>query len=257
MSITTRSMFYYDYVITLDNQDLTFNEGATDLVAEIGIKSYTPTQLETEIARAMTEAGTQDYFCSFDRATRYFEISAAANFSLLITSGASGSPIFALIGFTGADLTGLDTYESDSVTGSIFKPQFYLQDYIDFEDNEGLSFATTKKTASGEVEVVGFGSESFAEFKLMYQTDIVQGDSTPIETNASGVSDLREFMRYGITKGPIEFMTDRDTPATYTTCLLEKTSSNSKGISFKLLEMYGKGLLGYFESGKITLRKLT
>jgi len=63
-------------------------------------------------------------------------------------------------------------------------------------------------------------------------------------------------MRYAIKKGPIEFMKDRDDVDSFQNCMLEKTGASRDGVAFKLKELYGKGLVGYFESGPITLRRL-
>jgi len=256
MTIKTRSLFYFDYVVSIENTDIVFTEGAGELMAILSIGSYTPSNLALAIANAMNAAGTNDYFCEFSRADRTFKISATANFDLLISSGVTTAPAWALIGFSGGDLVGLATYESDSVTGQEFRPQFLLQDFVAFKDNEGVSFATTKKTAQGVVEVVGFGEESFSEFNIVFQTDVIQGDQTPIETDSNGVGNLRSFMRYAIKKGPIEFMEDRNDVDTFESCMLEKTITNKDGVAFKLRELYSKGLIGYFESGLITLRRL-
>jgi hypothetical protein len=64
-------------------------------------------------------------------------------------------------------------------------------------------------------------------------------------------------MTYAITKGPFEFMPDRDDPATFDEVLLEKTRRSKNGTGFIIYELDTKGLPNYFESKKLTLRKLT
>ena len=255
MTVKTRSKFYYGFIADNTKTDLIFNEGAGELLATVRVSQYSPTGLAIEVARALTEAGTQDYYCTFNRDARTFTIDSTANFDLLITSGVTSSSAFSLLGFTGADLVGLNTY-TGNIAGKAFLPQFMLQGFIDFQDNEGFASATVKKTASGEVEVVSFGSESFAEMNISYQTNLPQGVGAPLENDPTGVENLREFMRYCIKKAPIEFMPDRGDTSVFTSCILESTTKSKDGVAFKLKELYGKGLIDYFESGVIKLRKL-
>lgn len=255
MTVKTKSKFYYDFIADNTKTDLIFNEGAGELTATIRVSQYSPSKLATEVARAFTEAGTQDYFCTFNRIERTFTLDAVANFDLLISSGVTASSAFSLIGFTGSDLTGSNSYQGD-IAGKAFLPQFILQNFVDFQDNEGFASATVKKTAQGQVEVVSFGNESFAELNIMYQTDIAQAVGAPIDNDPAGVENLREFMRYCIKKAPIEFMPDRDDSDTFTECILESTTASKDGVAFKLKELYGKGLIDWFESGTIKLRKL-
>jgi hypothetical protein len=256
MALTKRSKFYYDFAPTQLTNLLDFDEGSGELTATIRPTKYTATTLAIEIARAMTEVGTQEYFVSFNRVQRKYTISADASFSLLVDSGTSAASVFPLIGFTGVDRTGLDSYQGESNAGKVFLPQFVLQDYVDFEDEVGFASSTVKKTATGRVEVVSFGQESFASFNIKYQTDYAQQVGSPIDNNPSGVNDLREFLSYAITKGDFEFMPDRDDESTFTKCLLESTPESKDGVKFKLKELYGEGNIGYFQSGKLTLRKV-
>ena len=51
-------------------------------------------------------------------------------------------------------------------------------------------------------------------------------------------------------------MPDRNTPGVFDKVILEKTKESSKGVGFKLKELYGKGLIDYYESGLLTFRKV-
>ena len=256
MTIKTRSKFYYDFQPTNASNLLDFNEGSGQITATIRAAGYTATDLATEVARALTDAGTQEYFVSFNRSNRTYTISSSGSFDLLISSGTSAASGYQLLGFTGADVTGASSYTSNVSAGKVFLPQFVLQEYVDFQDNEGFASSTVKKTATGDVEVVSFGQESFASFNIKYQTDIEQGFGSPIENNSQGVSDLREFLRYAINKNDFEFMPDRDDSNTFVECLLESTPESRDGVRFKLKELFGEGNIGYFQSGKLTLRKV-
>ena len=131
-----------------------------------------------------------------------------------------------------------------------------MQKYVDFEDNVKTTEANINQSASGSVEVVSYGTVKYMECNIMFQTDIVQGKGSDLKADANGVGNLREFLKYGITKSPMEFIYDIDTPSIYKDCLLEKTKQSPKGVDFKLSELYSKGFAKYFESGMITFREL-
>lgn len=255
MSLTTHSKWYYGHEITESNLSLSFDEGAGELIAELDVGSYTLEEYATEIARAMTAAGTQTYSATVNRTTRKITISATSNFDLLITSGTTaGSTTFTLAGFTGADVTGTNSYVGNTTSGSVYTTQFICQDYVSSDDFQGAAEATVHKAATGRVEVVKFGTESFFELSLKFVTDRAMPSGAPIRENLSGVANLRTFMQYLITKNRIEFMPDEDTPGTYHNVVLEKTPEGDKGTAYKLKELYGRGLPGYFETGVLKFR---
>lgn len=256
MSITTRSVFYYGHNVTSTNYTIDFNDGSVRQ-AQLDIGAYTLTDFAVEVARAMTEVGGQTYSCAVDRATRKLTISATSNFSILTTSGDSlGTSAFTLMGFSGADKTGTNTYQGSAGSGSEFLPQFLLQDYISADDWKENINAAVNQAASGVVEVITFGSVYFMQCNVTLQTDIDQGTGNAIETDASGVDNLRTFLEYCTTKSPIEFMEDRSSRNTFIECLLESTPEDQKGTGFKLKELYGRNLPNYYETGTLKFRRL-
>lgn len=259
MTINTRSSFIYGYTVDETSLYIDFDEGSGEISAALDVGDYSMTSFATEVARAMTEAGGQDYSVSVDRSTRKLTVSASSNFSLLINSGShvGGSDAFSLMGMSGADKSGSDSYESDSSTGSEYRPQFKLQEYIAFDDYQTAVEGSVNESANGTVEVVSFGNVKFMECNISFATDVNQGENGPIESNASGVSDLRNFMEYCTTKGALEFIPDRNTPSTYYKILLESTQEDRKGIGFRLYELYGRGLPNYYETRILKWRQLT
>ena len=143
---------------------------------------------------------------------------------------------------------------ADVAAGSEYVTQFILQSHVKSEHSQGATYATLNKSASGKVEVVKFGDEYFMEANIKYATDYLYGASTPIRNNATGVADLNAFLIYLISKGPIEFMADEDAPETFEKMILESTPDDSKGLKYKLKELYGQGLPGYFETGVLKFR---
>jgi hypothetical protein len=88
----------------------------------------------------------------------------------------------------------------------------------------------------------------------MFITDNPQGYGAVIESNPNGLSETLAFLNYAIKKGDLEFMPDRDTPATYNRCILQSTAASKDGIGFKLKEV--KDLNGYYETGLMVFREV-
>lgn len=254
MSLKSFSVFNYGQNITSSNKYVDFAEGGPEKTAIIQIGSYSLEQFLEKLSDAMNLAGGQEYSVTINRVTRRTTISAASNFSLLVTSGSHFSTsAWALIGFT-SDKSGSNSYMSDLPSGFIYEPQFKLQRYIDFNDYVETIESSVNTSASGIVEVVSFGQNNFMECNIMYATDILgQG---AIKNNGNGVSDLRDFMNYLIKKRPVEFVPDIDNPSVFIPCILEKTRSSSSGVGFQLYEMYGRGLANYYETQTLTFRKV-
>lgn len=256
MALDTFSCFYYGFEITGENNLLNFSEGGPELTAELDVGSYSLNDMIAVLETALNSEGALTYTVSVNRTTRAITIAATGTFSLLTTTGTqvSSSP-FTLIGFTGADKTGFATY-TGTAAGSIYEPQFRLQDYIPVENWTGAALATVNKSASGRVEVVKFGDESFMQCDIKYATNISQNDNLIIKSNASGVDNLIDFMSFAITKGPMEFMPNISDRATYIKIILESTPDSKDGVSFKLKELYDKGLPGFFDTGTLKFRLL-
>jgi len=256
--LNTYSAWTYGHSVNDDNRFINFDEGAGELSAEIDIGAYTLDAYVNAVSNALNDVGTQEYTVVVNRSTRKITVSALSAFDLLIASGTQiGADAYGMIGFTGGDLSGLTSYEGDSASGSYFEPQLWLQKFVDFKDNVKTTSANINQSASGSVEIVSYGTVRFMECNIMFQTDIAQGKGSAIKSNPNGVDELRDFLTYGITKQPMEFIPDIKNPSMdITDCLLEKTKESSKGVDFKLKELYAKGYAFYFESGIITFREL-
>lgn len=256
MSIfNTKSSFFYDFDISSDEIYIDFNEGGGELTATLDVGSYTAEGLATEIKTQMDSAGGLVYTVDFNRSTRKYTISSTSNFSILCNTGSNVSQgAYSVLGLGAADLSGASTYTAGSVAGSIYQPQYELQNYIGPDDNQRAVDETVNVSASGKVEVVTFGTQKFIEFNMMYITDVEQPSGGPIESNTSGHANARTFMQYLKQKKEFEFMPDRDTPDTYYTVILERTPESGNGTAYKLKPMYGAGLPSYYETGMMTLR---
>lgn len=259
MALDSYSQFWLLDPVTDSNFYLPFDEGSGELIAEVEIGEYTLTNIAVVIQDAMNAvAVTNTYSVSFDRSTRKYTITSDnTTFSLLISTGSVvGVDIFSLIGFSGSDTSFNLSQTSNNSSGSVYSPQFKLQDYVPSNNYQEATSAAISTTASGDVEVVSFGTTNFIEMSIMFCTNIAQPSIGPIRNNLTGEDDFRNFMIFATKKYPIEFIIDEDDYNTFENILLEKTESDSKGVGFKIKEMYGKGLPGYFESGKLTFRNI-
>jgi len=254
-SFSPLALFYYSESVDVNNFYLNFDEGGGELTATIETGSYTFTELAEAVEAALNSASVNAYSVLFLRDERRFEITGAVPFSLLITSGTNnGQSIFPLLGFNGVD-TPLDTVQTSNLqAGSEYLVQFPLQDYVDQEDFQKSISPSVNKSASGIIEVIKFGIEKFYEFDINFITNIDQGSSGPIRTNLTGVQDARLFMRFCVSKRNLEMMLDSEDRSTFVTVLLDKTEADKDGTGYRLKEIYGKGLPGYFETGKLTFR---
>lgn len=253
MSISTYSGFIYGHTINDDNKFINFNEGAGEITAQVAVGSYSLTEFVNAVSIAMNGIGTLEYTLTLDRNTRFITITSTAAFDLLISSGTnSTTSAYELMGFTGADVTGLLSYESNEDSGTFYEPQNILQSYIGFDQFIKTTNSSVNTSADGVVEVVSYGTVRFAEFNIKMVTNILGQGS--IKNDPAGKENLQAFLLYCITKAPIEFVFDVDTPSGFNKVLLESISGSNKGVDYKVKPM--RDLFAYFESGSIVLREL-
>lgn len=257
MALLTFPAFNYGHNITNDNYFINFSEGGPELSATIKTGSYTLGSFINAISSAMNAVGGQAYTVTLDRTTRKITISAPSSFELLINTGSQKNiSAYSLIGFNGADLTGLSTYEGDSASGSQYIPQFLLQDYVDFEDEQRKAAASVNESASGRVQVSSYGTVKLMSCNITLATNITP--QVAITESPTGYDDLRTFMEYAKEKYDLEFIPDiiNNPSSNIVNCLLEKTPEAKDGTAFKLKELYSRNLTGYFETGSLQFRKI-
>jgi hypothetical protein len=248
-----KSQFFYGFNILQTNNKLDFNEGSGELQATLKVGQYSLETFADECARVMNAVGTQSYTATVNRVNRKITFSALASFTLLAGTGSrKGEGPWQLLGQS-VDKTG-GSIEMDGPAGSVFVPQFSLQSYIAPDNWREYLKAVVNESAFGNVEVVRFGQIRFTQFNVRLQTNQTQAAGSPIENDANGVLNLREFMNFCTTKGLVEFMHDRDAPNAYVTLRLESTEDSSKGVGFQLKEQYDRGLPNFFDSGLLKWR---
>tara|TARA_Y100000004_G_scaffold68047_3_gene76333 strand:- start:4675 stop:5433 length:759 start_codon:yes stop_codon:yes gene_type:complete len=251
--LNTMSKFYFGHFIDLNNRLLPFNDGSSKN-ATLSIGDYSLTEFVTEVQRALNAASTITFTVSVDRATRLITIAGDSNFELNTTSGAAGN-CYSLLGFSGSDKTGTNSYVGTVASGSEFKPQLKLQKFIDFEDEQISAYSNVAKSANGTTETVSFGTEKFMTCEIAYQTNNTTTGSV-IENQANGLDNLRTFLEYAVNKRKLEFIPNRDVPSTFTKCIIESTNASRDGTGFRLVEYLGS-TPGFFSSGKLRFRRMS
>ncbi len=258
MGLKTKAKFYFGHVIDETNKNLDFNEGGSNLLAELRPGDYSLQEFVIEIARALTDASeTGDYTATVDRASRKITVTGPSPFSLLVLTGdGRGASPWALIGFTlDSDKAGASEYTGENPSGEAFVPQFLLQKYTPFEDNEQAAGASVSTSSSGVVEVVSFGLVRFMECEITNQTNNDVGNSGDWESDPQGLENLRNFMRAITKKSRIEFMPNRDDSETYFICILESCPGYKDGTGFKLKELKPQ-LPDFYSSGLLQFREV-
>jgi len=257
--IETRSVFYYGITIDENNLNIPFSEGGPELLAELKTGAYTPTDLADQISIALNAVSLNNYVVSFNRVTRKITISGDSNFELLVSgSTLSGVSAYPLMGFTGADRSANNSYEGDSGSGSEYKPQYFLQSYIPFDNSQDASSASINVSATGVTEVIQYGRNKFMSCNIKFAVNSLSSNcfNNFIDNNPNGYSNLLDFMEYCTTKGELEFMESVDDRNTFDKCILESTRSNRQGVGFELREQLRDGLKNHYETGIIKFRKV-
>lgn len=255
--IQTYSKFYYGLTVTPANKYLDFDEGGGALVAEVIPGTYTLEDLAQAVEDALNLEGNFQYTVTANRSTRILTIASTGATDYLAATGANvvlGASVFSTLGYPATDVLASTSYVASTAIGSVYLPQYKLQDYVDQQDSRRNRNATVSKSASGKVELQSFGIDRFFEFSIKFATDIPQPPSGPIVSNSSGVANLRAFMQWLMDKNYVEFMPDKDNASTYYRVVLESASGSSEGSGYKLQEQYGRGLVGYFETGVLNFR---
>jgi hypothetical protein len=253
MQLNTHSKFFYGWQITTNNRFIDFNDGA-DKVATLKVGTYSSSDLGIEIAKQMNALSSTEFSVSFDRVTRMYTVSADADFELLTTSGVNaGRSALPLLGFT-VDKSGDDSYLADQVSGYEYSTQFYIQSYKDTSTNRKAIDGVVNKSASGVQEVIKYGNERFMEGDFTFITNIQQEQGSIIRTKETGLEDFIHFIEWCTEKAPVEFMKDEADVGSFQELVLESTEADSKGLDYDLIELYDRGLSGYFRSGKLKFK---
>lgn len=251
--LQTKSLFLYGIKIEAGQSSIAFVESDDIMkIAAISPKAYTLQSIANALSSALNLSGNQSYTVEANINSRSLTISSDDEFSILInTSPFAGSSIHQVLGLGFNDLTGQDTYAT-SALGILYKPQFFLLDYVSGEDNQQAVDSTINETSGGEVEVVRYGIKKIYELTIDFVTNEPQDNW--IDNDQMSVDKLRLFLEYIVQKGVVEFFPDRDDLNSSVPLVLETTPESRNGVSFKIKEK--PGFPNYFTTGLLTFRKV-
>ena len=253
--IETHSIFYYGIRINSTNKYFNFSEGAGQLTAILPVGSFSITAFLVKLKTELDNIGALTYTVTLDRNTRKITISATGVFSILIATGTQrGTSPFSMMGFTGTiDLVGLSSYESDSVAGSEWAPQFKAQNYIAPEFQIEKIDSSVNQSASGALEIITFGDKKIIEMSFSFINDTIESVGV-IKKDLTAVNSALLFLKDIILRGPLEFMPDINSRSTFYKVVLESSENNSLGTGYLLSEM--DGLQRFYKTGILKFRIL-
>jgi len=257
MAISTFPQFFFDIEITVDNQNINFDEGAGELTAVLPIRSYSASEIVAQLKVSLDAASTDPlvYTVTLNRSTRQIIISSTANFDLLTNTGSQvGTSPWTLLGFDiTVDHLGAMTYTGESGLGSLYTCQFPPQDYIapGFRENEIQP--SVNEAAEGDLEIISFGTRKFTSFELLFITNRDLGDKK-FFFNPNGVDNALDWLRVAVKRSLMEFMPDRLDPNTFFKVQLDRTDESSNGTGFELKEETARSLPEFYRTGILTFR---
>lgn len=258
MENQVHSRFYYIDDITDTNYFINFREpnaANVELTALVPLGQYTPRELAIAVTNALNVAGTLNYSVTYSRQDNRYVISANDDFILLTQSGSNaGVSAYPVLGFNiDADKAQTDAIISDNEVAYIFEPQFWLQDYVPSRFNKSAVNGTQVISATGVVEVVSFGLQKKVELNIRYQNNRNERSSA-LKASSVGIDDLEHFMDFLITKAPVEFIFNENNLNVFEDLILEQSPGFSDGLGYRLIEMTGQDLSGYYETGRLIFR---
>lgn len=262
MMLKTYSMFYYGIEVTEFNRFLDFQDADGNWTGKLELGGYTLTQLAREVRRAMNASGTSKrYLVTVDRVTRKIKIKSQdlSNFSLRFGTGPNASLSCAsLIGFPASNTASLNEHQSSFSIGKVYRPQFYLQNYLAPTMNKTPINASVNTSASGKfVEVIGYNENRVFRFDLRFITNEPQASDSLIRNNPDAIKEALDFLDYVTNANPIEFMPDEMEPLTFYQGILISTATSSEGVGYELEPDFDGNIDGFYKISKLTFRELS
>lgn len=258
MALNKRSQFYYGIVVDSSNFNLDIKIGLINYQVPLSFGRYSLTDFKNSVQIALRQYTPLQFTVTVNRDDRVFTISAPSAFSILFSSGVNTlTNASELLGFEELDYTGNVSYSGLFGVGKVYRPQFILQDYVPTYFNVEANASRVNESASGIIESVTFGRRETMSCNITYVTnDYYSCAPNSIEKDDNAIENLLDFLDYCILKGDIEFMEDRDDAVSYEKLNLEQTSSSQNGTGYRIRELIGQRLPGFYETGVLNFRKI-
>jgi len=279
MTLKTQPVFYYGFEVTDECSWIDFKEGefGAEISFQLDIGTYTSEELRAALEVGMNTAGTLLYTVLFDRFIRKYTVLSDDYFEFLLGTGTNrDSSLLNCLGFGSYPVwgeghlygdphlfygnvdSGLFTiHAANFPAGLAFDPQFCIQDFLDADDNEELRDASVQEATNGDIEIIHFGVNNLYEFNFQYITNKKLPCGAPIRNNPTGVEEANSFMKWNIQRKVIEYMPDKNDPSEYHKIRFERGSKGGRGgTGYRLTELFKRKLPEFFETGKLTFRRL-
>ncbi|MEM4359735.1 MAG: hypothetical protein QXT45_04345 [Candidatus Bilamarchaeaceae archaeon] len=260
MNLKTYSLFYYGIEVTEFNRWLDFEDDDGEWNVQLPLGGYTLTSLARQIRRSMNSSGTTfRYLVNVNRVERFITIKSVTNnnFKLNFLSGPNSNlGIWDLIGFPKLDFVGDFEYTSQTPIGKIYRPQFYLQNYLDYTMNRTPLNASVNISADGRfVEVIGYNKSRIFKFDIRYITNLNTGSSV-IRYRPNAIEEAVDFMSYCTNGYPVEFMRDENDVNNYVEAILLRTATSNQGIGFEITSDYDANLPEFYKIEQLVFREV-
>lgn len=262
MMLKTYSTFYYGIEVTEFNRFLDFQDADGNWTARLELGGFTLTQLAKEIRRAMNASGTSKrYLVTVNRSSRKIKIKSQdlSNFSLRFGTGPNSSLSCAeLIGFPSSDTPSANEHNSIFPVGKVYKPQFFLQNYLSPQMNKTPINASVNVSASGKfIEVIGYNENRVFRFDIRFITNEPQSNDSLIRSNPTAIEEALDFLDFVTNGNPIEFMPNESDPYSFYQGILVSTSSSSEGVGYEIEPDFDGNIDGFYKVSKLTFRELS
>ena len=256
MAINTQSEFRYGIEITTTANKLDVSDENGTHIWCLPTGATCPSEITTALESARdTNGDTPDYVFTYIPASRSISISRSGGgtFSILNATGDNTATSAALtLGLEQIDYASVSSVAGSGI-GRTFKPQFFLQSYVDCDNNKELRQATKTESSNGECcEVVHCGIDQFFEFEIKAQNNFNQSHRG--FGSGLGIDEVRDLLDWAICAKSVEFLPDCSDVDNVYKVKLDSTRESRDGTGFRLTEMIRTLGCGYFRTGLLRWR---
>ena len=245
MALQSKSLFLYDFEVNAYNANLSFSIGAGTINTSIPYGFYSLGSLCDAVVSALAQAAPSRVFTySIDRTvnggleSRVTLICNSTPFTLYFDQAAS---VGLLLGFNAAVYSGQTSYVSSTTPGTALVSELIGYTYLGPEFNRQIMGAVNI-SATGLKQAVVFQIMQFIQVEFKW------------EPQAKVITQWTPFFNWAIQQRVFEFTPEITNPALVYQVTLEKTGSDSKGLSYKFTEQLPEFPF-YYRTGLITMRR--
>jgi hypothetical protein len=245
MALTSKSLFLYGFTVDAYNANLTFNIGGSDLIGTIPYGYYSLETLCQAVMTALSSLAPSRLFSySIDRTVSggtQNRVTFTCNTGIFQLNFLVPSSIGPTLGFLSLNYTGSLSYTSNLSAGTTLVPELVGYTYLGPDFYKDIN-GSVNISATGLKEAVVFQIMQFIQVEFKY------------EPQAKTIIQWSPFWNWAIQQKVFEFTPQVSDPTTYYEVTLEKSSTNGKGLGFKMTEML-PNFPFYYQTGLITMRR--